>query len=43
VAQLVDAIDSKSIGHTPVWVRIPPPALPGTLGITLGFFVGFVL
>src|SRR5262245_22767624 len=27
VAELVDALDSKSSGVTPVWVRVPPSAL----------------
>ena len=29
VAELVDALDSKSSGVTPVWVRVPPSALRG--------------
>ena len=28
VAELADALDSKSSGRKAVWVRAPPPALP---------------
>ena len=28
VAELADALDSKSSGRKVVWVRAPPPAIP---------------
>ncbi len=41
MAELADALDSKSCALTGVWVRLPPPAVMMKTPGNVAFFLGF--